>query len=886
MMTDEQLFKKFRPYCALLSTEPSLEVLERLKQLVVETEANQLEAIQEYLIFPAQLHLKTGAGKTPGNFTVAVLEYVETLYSRAALHSAFIFEDILSSCLGLLSSLKLTEDLQYQMCCSLGCLLRAGRGREVVSEIYRADQDKVRLPLSHLIFSLLSWTSNPATPARVKVSALSLVSELCQADRRLVAELLVSMLPGVTSKLARLTQESSLSPPVLSAALTAWASFVTTILHNSNFTTDLNTDLCQPPLKPPDWLAEAQQQLLQHIQIFQPLALHSDHRVRGSLLHLVREVLTSCDQTLQSAVENILRLLIILTQDEYPDTSQQARILLHDLLRKSDDERMFQLNTFIKKNLFSLIKDLETSLGLYESQKLMTNLSLLGGFLTFLCHEENVSDIFLSQVQLRRLVQGLVLVSKFEDKSGAIVSTSTSVDPDSLDLLFDPKYVESCRPDKQLFYLRTAKLVRQTEKICRTVGASSGLSPLSVIMLEAVSELPDLRRETIWVLNNMISGCERPGSQEDREALEEVLRLYLSLCPHHEEAVEGVGIVCRVLGPHFDVGFVLGDLLTSGHSALVLHHSLLDVAAGQGGTISDLLQRNVDHLSKDLNLRMRRLSSLTGSGSGVLMLIRVVLRVPGASHDLRDLQDTVQSLLLHLAVVEDCSVATLLNIVQVFVAAMTDKMAADQASTEAEREEECEEEGLILRMISELEVERKAREEEAEQLLRCPEEGFHETTEAGEETTAEEEVEEVEEAASREQEWLRTVLSHTAHYVSMAGRPDWQISALVTVTSCLELLGASPGQAPGGRQTILLPLVHTVWQPLKLCFKSSNLYLVDKVSFPDSDQGLQFLSFPGVPMCDDDSQARPGLRPLQDRQGGFPAAPSVPEKPADPRGGP
>ena len=93
------------------------------------------------------------------------------------------------------------------------------------------------------------------------------------------------------------------------------------------------------------------------------------------------------------------------------------------------------------------------------------------------------------------------------------------------------------------------------------------------------------------------------------------------------------------------------------------------------------------------------------------------------------------------------------------------------------------------------------------------------------------EAEEVlEEVASREQEWLRTVLSHTAHYISMAGRPDWQISALVTVTSCLELLGSTPGQAPGGRQTILLPLVHTVWQPLKLCFKSSNLYLVDKVS--------------------------------------------------------
>ena len=48
------------------------------------------------------------------------------------------------------------------------------------------------------------------------------------------------------------------------------------------------------------------------------------------------------------------------------------------------------------------------------------------------------------------------------------------------------------------------------------------------------------------------------------------------------------------------------------------------------------------------------------------------MRVPGGSQDLRDLQDTVQSLLLHLARVEDNSVAVLLNIVQVFVG---DKMA-------------------------------------------------------------------------------------------------------------------------------------------------------------------------------------------------------------------
>ena len=105
-MTEEELFSRFRPYCALLTTESSLECLERLRHLVEETDSSQLDLLQDYLIFPAQLHLKTKAGQTPANFTVAVLEYVQSLYSRVPLRSVFVFHDILSSCLGLVSSLK------------------------------------------------------------------------------------------------------------------------------------------------------------------------------------------------------------------------------------------------------------------------------------------------------------------------------------------------------------------------------------------------------------------------------------------------------------------------------------------------------------------------------------------------------------------------------------------------------------------------------------------------------------------------------------------------------------------------------------------------------------------------------------------------------------
>jgi len=440
-----------------------------------------------------------------------------------------------------------------------------------------------------------------------------------------------------------------------------------------------------------------------------------------------------------------------------------------------------------------------------------------------LCHEENNSDIFLSQTQLRRLTQSLIVVSKFEDKSKAIVASRGDSSSD-LDFIFEAEdcYVRS-EAEKHFLYLRSAGLVRQVESLCRTVGASSGLHIVTVIMSEAVSELVDMRSEAVWVLNTIISGCQLL-SHEDCDALREVLRLYLSLSSDHVEAVEGVGVVCRALNHNIEVGLVLSQILVNSQSVEPLHRCLQDIALGQGISVRELLQGNVDHLSKDLNLRMRKLDNLTGSGAGLMRLIRVVMRVPGGGHDVRDLQDTIQSLLLHLAAVEDSSVATVLNIVQVFVGAMKDRMVADSDSNTT-RDQPVSQEGFILRIITELEDERKAREKEAEQLLQCPEEGFHDSGVTAEADAEEEEEEK--EVESREQEWLRTVVSNTLHFISMSGRADWQVSSLMTVTTCLDLLGSSPGQAPGQRQSVLLPLVHKVWQPLHLCFKSTNIYLVD-----------------------------------------------------------
>ena len=148
-MSEEEIFRKFRPYCAVLASQPSAECLAKLAALCDDTAAAELELVQEYLVFPAQLHLKTRAAGTPRNFTLAVLEYLRTLYKRIRLASLFILKDLLTS-LALVAP-GAGEDLQLSLCSTLTQLLAAARG--AVAEEMADPDNGMKLPLSHLVFS-------------------------------------------------------------------------------------------------------------------------------------------------------------------------------------------------------------------------------------------------------------------------------------------------------------------------------------------------------------------------------------------------------------------------------------------------------------------------------------------------------------------------------------------------------------------------------------------------------------------------------------------------------------------------------------------------------------------------------------------------------------
>ncbi len=123
----------------------------------------------------------------------------------------------------------------------------------------------------------------------------------------------------------------------------------------------------------------------------------------------------------------------------------------------------------------------------------------------------------------------------------------------------------------------------------------------------------------------------------------------------------------------------------------------------------------------------------------------------------------------------------------------------------------------------------------------CPPQGLHQNK-VDEEDAMDDEVNKVVTPRVRR---LREAIDHTRHFVSMSKQPRWQITAMDIVARCaaqLQMERYTNAVIFKNSELFiyefccclfrireeLLPLLHQCWQPLKLLFDSSNLFVLEK----------------------------------------------------------
>ena len=286
MSTEEELFQAFRPYCSALASKPSLPILRKITELVQESNPDDLTKIQEYIIFPVQLYLRTPI--MPENYTLAVIDFIALFYAKVKLKSQFALKDIISSALTIcMKAQKLSEDFKISLN-GLFTNLFKNAFEDVKLYVYEED---LKLPLSHIVFETLKWAEEDEA-FNVISTSLNVIKSLIATNEDFYCDVYIErfapMLPGITTKVVKIMKRNHKQGHKIKAAcLTLWRDIVSSIINDRQvFLEPGLEDGKNSLLQDPKWVDLAKDHLYTHMQIFASMTTHEHSSVRRALQSL------------------------------------------------------------------------------------------------------------------------------------------------------------------------------------------------------------------------------------------------------------------------------------------------------------------------------------------------------------------------------------------------------------------------------------------------------------------------------------------------------------------------------------------------------------------------------------------------------------------------
>ena len=304
----EAAFRRYRPFCsALASGAHSTAALEQLSRLVADAAPEERCLLEDYLLFPMQLHLKNPGG-APGNYTIAVLDFIRQFYSGTRLGSGFVLTDVIENLLKIVGArdAEVSEDMKVAACDAVSAMLKGAPADLIAEKLY---PESMRLPLGHLVSTALGWASDEAAPRNVVASALDLVDRLCPSVTESASavapfrRLFRPMYPGISTGLMRVlrdTRKRAGAARNKALAMRAWRRHTVAVMADE-----------ADSMEEDGWLHRAQDHLLMQSRILAGLASPSPSSAGGAdseLAPLRMELLKTVEALDASAPLNLANL--------------------------------------------------------------------------------------------------------------------------------------------------------------------------------------------------------------------------------------------------------------------------------------------------------------------------------------------------------------------------------------------------------------------------------------------------------------------------------------------------------------------------------------------------------------------------------------------------
>ena len=196
---------------------------------VEESDRNELQNLQDHILFPFQVYLKEPSLNL--NYTISVIDFIRMFSSKISIKTFFILKDILNSLLAIASNMKndtSNEDLKLSIVSCAGVMLKSSTD-EVVQDFYG---ESFKLPVSHLIYLTLEWAEKEKSPL-LKSSSIQLLDICLERKSGQFKQIFLGLLPGISSRLVKICQDSSLQQAsVKAAALKCWGGYVVALFSD------------------------------------------------------------------------------------------------------------------------------------------------------------------------------------------------------------------------------------------------------------------------------------------------------------------------------------------------------------------------------------------------------------------------------------------------------------------------------------------------------------------------------------------------------------------------------------------------------------------------------------------------------------------------------
>eukprot|EP00095_Tigriopus_kingsejongensis_P009361 maker-scaffold488_size158317-snap-gene-0.29 protein:Tk09361 transcript:maker-scaffold488_size158317-snap-gene-0.29-mRNA-1 annotation:"telo2-interacting protein 1 homolog isoform x1" len=568
----EQSFQKFRPLCAVLVQNPQPEILEKLETLCSQCPAEELQSLQEYLLFPMQVYLKNPTRSE--NYTISVIAFVRRFFSRVGVHvsSLFLLKDLLGNILPIMSGLSSTqadlpaqavsEDLRIASLECIRALIKIPHQEEHILEgLYSED---MKLPLSHLVFLSLEWAQPREHSRRLIMASLELLEMLPPTSNAIETQVSFSkvfqtMLPGLSTGLMKILKSSDFCQgyKVKSLALRTWRKFVTGVLADYIIE--------QRPEMSAEWLNKAKDHILMQMQLLNSLARslleYSSVPLRQELFATVSDMIKKSSDTLSNLIYSEIALLSCLSvnvEDQSNGVSKQSEELLGKVLEETVSIDKVKVAQGCQEVIFETSLELERKPGLFESFELGRKLVTLESQFILLRFVEKQSTLFISETYMGQLLNALLTVTQLETTPH--ITEFIFEEDSNLNHLFQPELLQNTtRPRKNYVYLRNDELKARFGSILSQLVRYANLGDLIQLALNVVSgssvelALSTQKREAVSLINQLLtvllanheSSFLEPSLDEMVQIFELILTSFLRLDLDYSEEPTGNWTLAR-----------------------------------------------------------------------------------------------------------------------------------------------------------------------------------------------------------------------------------------------------------------------------------------------------------------------------------------------------